>query len=55
MPLKKSKSKNAFKENVKREIASGKDPSQAVAIAYSTARAAGAGNWARKGYKKRKT
>lgn len=35
MPLIKSKSKKAFKENVKKEIAAGKPPKQAVAIAYS--------------------
>jgi len=40
MPLKKSTSKKAFTENVKREIAAGKPPKQAVAIAYSTKRAA---------------
>lgn len=35
MPLNKSKSKKAFKENVKTEIAAGKPVKQAVAIAYS--------------------
>jgi len=40
MPLKKSKSKEAFKENVKKEIEAGKDPKQAVAIAYSVKRKA---------------
>jgi hypothetical protein len=40
MPLKKSTSDKAFKENVKKEIAAGKPPKQAVAIAYSTKRAA---------------
>lgn len=35
MPLIKSKSKEAFKKNIWKEIASGKKPSQAVAIAYS--------------------
>jgi hypothetical protein len=40
MPLIKSTSKKAFKENVKKEIAAGKPPKQAVAIAYSTKRAA---------------
>ena len=39
MPLKKSPSKEAFKENVKKEIASGKKPNQAVAIAYSVKKA----------------
>ena len=35
MPLKKSKSDKAFKSNIKTEIAAGKPPKQAVAIAYS--------------------
>ena len=38
MPLKKSPSKEAFKENVKKEIAAGKKPDQAVAIAYTMRR-----------------
>lgn len=38
MPLKKSKSKKAFKENIKAEIAAGKPQKQAVAIAYSVQR-----------------
>lgn len=38
MPLKKSKSDKAFKENVKAEIKAGKKPSQAEAIAYSVKR-----------------
>lgn len=41
MPLVKSSSKSAFRTNVKKEIAAGKPPKQAVAIAYSTKRAAG--------------
>jgi len=41
MPLVKSKSAKAFKTNVKKEIAAGKPPKQAVAIAYATKRAAG--------------
>jgi len=41
MPLIKSKSKGAFSKNVKAEIAAGKPPKQAVAIAYATKRAAG--------------
>jgi hypothetical protein len=41
MPLVKSKSKKAFETNVKKEIAAGKPPKQAVAIAYATKRAAG--------------
>ena len=36
MPLNKSKSRAAFQENVKTEIAAGKPPKQAVAIAYAT-------------------
>lgn len=40
MPLKKSTSPKAFKENVKKEIAAGKPPKQAVAIAYATKRQA---------------
>jgi hypothetical protein len=35
MPLKKSPSKQAFKSNVKAEIAAGRPQKQAVAIAYS--------------------
>ncbi len=41
MPLVKSKSKEAFSENVKAEIAAGKPQKQAVAIAYSEKRQAG--------------
>ena len=41
MPLVKSKSKKAFETNVKKEIAAGKPPKQAVAIASATKRAAG--------------
>jgi hypothetical protein len=40
MPLIKSTSKKAFSMNVKKEIAAGKPPKQAVAIAYSQKRAA---------------
>ena len=40
MPLIKSASKPAFRENVKREIRAGKKPKQAVAIAYSVQRTA---------------
>ena len=36
MPLNKSKSRAAFQENVKTEIAAGKPQKQAVAIAYAT-------------------
>lgn len=38
MPLKKSASKQAFKDNVKAEVKAGKPQKQAVAIAYSEAR-----------------
>jgi len=40
MPLTKSTSKNAFRKNIKAEIAAGKPPQQAVAIAYSVKRQA---------------
>ena len=43
MPLVKSSSKNAFRKNVATEIKAGKKPAQAVAIAYSTKRAAKGG------------
>lgn len=38
MPLKKSKSKKAFKYNLKKEIKAGKPKKQALAIAYSIKR-----------------
>lgn len=47
MPLVKSPSKNAMRKNIKAEIAAGKPPKQAVAIAYSVKREA-----AKKGKKK---
>lgn len=40
MPLKKSTSPKAFKQNVKAEIKAGKPQKQAVAIAYATKRKA---------------
>lgn len=40
MPLTKSTSKAAFKKNVAAEVRAGKPVKQAVAIAYSTKRAA---------------
>jgi hypothetical protein len=40
MPLVKSTSKEAFRKNVKAEIASGKPQKQALAIAYSVKREA---------------
>ena len=42
MPLIKSKSKKAIGENIKIEEEAGKKPKQAIAIALSTARKAGA-------------
>lgn len=38
MPLKKSKSKAAFKSNIRAEVRAGKPVKQAVAIAYSVKR-----------------
>lgn len=49
MPLVKSTSKNAFRSNVKAEMAAGKPQKQAVAIAYATKRAAAKGKPAKKG------
>jgi hypothetical protein len=40
MPLIKSQSKKAFKENISKEVAAGRPIKQAVAIAYSTKRSA---------------
>ncbi len=40
MPLKQGYSKKAVSSNIKTEVASGKPPKQAVAIALNTARAA---------------
>lgn len=40
MPLNKGKSDKAREENIKTEIAAGKDPKQAVAIGYSEQRQA---------------
>jgi hypothetical protein len=40
MPLVKSKSEKAFRENVKAEVKSGKPIKQSIAIAYATKRAA---------------
>lgn len=40
MPLEKSKSKEAFKKNVKAEVKSGKPVKQSVAIALAEKRAA---------------
>jgi hypothetical protein len=41
MPLTKSASKQAFKQNVSKEVAAGKPVKQAVAIAYSVKRKKG--------------
>ena len=38
MPLKSGSSKKTIQENIKTEIASGRKPKQAVAIAYNMAR-----------------
>jgi hypothetical protein len=40
MPLVKSKSDKAFKQNIRAEVKSGKPIKQALAIAYATKRAA---------------
>lgn len=40
MPLMKSTSKKAFAKNVRAEVAAGKPPKQAVAIAYAVKREA---------------
>lgn len=40
MPLIKSPTKSAFKQNVATEVRAGKPPKQAVAIAYSVKRSA---------------
>ena len=42
MPLKKSSTPEAFRKNVKAEVAAGKPVKQAVAIAYAVKRAAAA-------------
>lgn len=51
MPLVKSASKTAFRENVKREVAAGKPIKQSVAIAYATKRAASGAKAPAKGKK----
>lgn len=43
MPLKRSTSKAAFKDNVRAEVKAGRPVKQAVAIAYSEKRAAAKG------------
>lgn len=43
MPLKKSASKQAFVSNLKAELAAGKKPAQAKAIAYAVKREASKG------------
>ena len=52
MPLIKSTSKKAFAKNVKKEIAAGKKPRQAVAIAYAEKRSATRKNKPARGQKK---
>jgi hypothetical protein len=42
MPLKKSASRQARRENIKKELAAGKPPKQAVAIGYAVQRRAAA-------------
>jgi hypothetical protein len=42
MPLMKSKSEKAFKQNIRTEVKSGKPVKQAVAIAYATVKRAAA-------------
>jgi hypothetical protein len=49
MPLVKSSSKNAFRKNIKAEMASGKPQKQAVAISYAVKRAAAKKSGASKG------
>lgn len=49
MPLIKSKSKEAFQQNLKAEIGAGKPMKQSLAIAYSTKRAAGKKKYAKGG------
>lgn len=49
MPLVKSASKGAFRKNIKAEMAAGKPPKQAVAIAYSVKRRAAAKKGAKNG------
>ncbi len=44
MPLKKSATKAAFQHNLKKELAAGRPKDQALAIAYSTQRAAQEGH-----------
>lgn len=51
VPLKKSTSAKAFKENIKTEVKAGKPVKQAVAIAYSEKREAAKKSTAKKGKK----
>lgn len=50
MPLTQGYSQKSISENIGREIANGKDPKQAAAIAYSVARKAKAGTDQEQGY-----
>lgn len=49
MPLVKSPSQNAFRRNVKTEMAAGKSQKQSLAIAYATKRAAASKKMGKKG------
>jgi hypothetical protein len=51
MPLKKSPSKEAFRQNVKAEVKAGKPVKQAVAIAYSVKKNAKTNQHARHGFR----
>jgi len=48
MPLKKSASKEAFRQNIKAEVKSGKPVKQSVAIAYAVKREAMSKNKSKK-------
>ena len=48
MPLKKSTSKEAFRQNVRAEVKSGRPVKQSVAIAYSVKREASSKNKGKK-------
>lgn len=52
MPLVKSKSKRAFRENVRKEVDAGKPVKQAVAIAYDVKRRSGGARHSKLDHKK---